>query len=74
MKRIKTGTHIVIQRGRYAGYGGNVISYEREHRYAIKLSHYKVERKVIAPRKIFLTSNELIGPLVRKVRNRWPSQ
>ena len=64
MKRIKSGIHITFQTGKLVGKGGDIIEYRGDQRYLIRLDHYGDRRKVVAPRSMFLTTNELIGPLL----------
>lgn len=66
--RIKSGIHITFQAGKFVGKGGDIIEHRSGDKYLIQLDHYGDRRKLVAPRSMFLTTNELIGPLLRKVR------
>ena len=44
------------------------MRYKGRSRYQLKLDHYGTQKGVIASTDLFLTSNELIGSLLKKVR------
>lgn len=70
---------MVIQQGKYAGRGGDIVRYEGDHKYVVRMWGYvrdpslryvKLKKKVLCPRSLFLSTGELIGPLFRKVGKR----
>jgi len=68
MKVIKPGVHVVLQRGKYAGKGGDVVQYVGDERYHLRLRWYGKEKEVIAPRSVFMTHLELVGDMIRRIR------